>query len=352
MSSFLPLVPRTVKIVAAKTRRWRVIFLGGEKKQATGIIDAQDGYPRWDCEVQITTPKPVDSVSMLVIDGKERHVGQVIIPLAEIADVKTAPVLITANLRVVDLQPTKHNSTPCGQLSFWVWVVDFWPEGTIAGGSRSLSTSRSFKGSISQIGSALKSHSSHDGADHASRLGKLRNLKHRDKRSALGSAVGNGGASVISGYSLGDDLSANGVNEYGGRNESIISSHAMGWSSEIGAGSSMISSRADGTASQQQQQSRPSTVAASYNPLASPEEFQGNSRGSAKFASSWTLGTVEDSGLYAAAPSGDVLPPKPIFSSVAAVGGSRGYIILFRLSPVPLCHFLILELPAYLRRAL
>lgn len=38
-------------ILAPQTRRWRVIFIGGEKKQATGIVDEQDGFPRWDCEV-------------------------------------------------------------------------------------------------------------------------------------------------------------------------------------------------------------------------------------------------------------------------------------------------------------
>ncbi|KAL7055299.1 hypothetical protein AAHC03_024566 [Spirometra sp. Aus1] len=299
---------------SAKTRRWRVIFIGGEKKQATSIVDAQDGYPRWDCEVTIMTPKPVDSVGMLVLDGKEREVGQIIVPLAEIADIQTAPTLITSNLRIADLQPTRHNSTPCGQLSFWIWVLDFWPEGTIPGAARSLAKSRSFKGSLSQIGSAFKSHSSHDGTDH-SRLGKLRNVKRSDKRSAMGSALGNGGASVISGYSLGGGTGASGVNEYGGRNESIISSHAMGWSSELGAGGSTISSCADGNASHQQ--ARSSTMAASatsYNPLASPEEYPGNFGGQpARAASSWTLGPTENSAAYAESTdlSGGVLPPKP-----------------------------------------
>ncbi|VDN15989.1 unnamed protein product, partial [Dibothriocephalus latus] len=150
----------------AKTRRWRVIFIGGERKQATSVVDAQDGFPRWDCEyifssfpspsLNSTPPKPIDSVAMLVIDGKERHVGQVVVPLAEIADIRTAPVLITSNLRIADLQPTKHNSCPCGQLSFWIWVEDLWPEGTIPGGAKSLSGSHSFKGSLSQLGSAIK----------------------------------------------------------------------------------------------------------------------------------------------------------------------------------------------------
>ena len=44
ISLFLP-------ILAPQTRRWRVIFIGGEKKQATSIVDEQDGFPRWDCEV-------------------------------------------------------------------------------------------------------------------------------------------------------------------------------------------------------------------------------------------------------------------------------------------------------------
>lgn len=38
-------------LLGPQTRKWRVIFIGGEKKQATGIVDEQDGFPRWDCEV-------------------------------------------------------------------------------------------------------------------------------------------------------------------------------------------------------------------------------------------------------------------------------------------------------------
>ncbi|VDN97785.1 unnamed protein product [Rodentolepis nana] len=155
-------LPRCVKIVvhdAPQTRKWRVIFIGGEKKQATGIVDEQDGFPRWDCEVLIAPPKPVDNVRMLVVDGKEREVGQVIINLPDLWPPSPPPSLVTSQLHVRELQATKHNPTPCGQLSFWIWATDYWPEGTvpISGSSGGHSAKQAIKGSLSHLGAALKS---------------------------------------------------------------------------------------------------------------------------------------------------------------------------------------------------
>ncbi|KAL5961152.1 hypothetical protein TSMEX_011105 [Taenia solium] len=197
-------LPRSVKIVVhdgrnldyrvagskktPQTRRWRVIFIGGEKKQATGIVDEQDGFPRWDCEVLIVTPKPVDSVRMLVVDGKEREVGQIIISLADLPwPPAPPPALVTSQLHVRELQPTKHNPLPCGQLSFWIWVLDYWPEGTVpVAASGSLHSKHgTLRGSLSHLGATLKSqqHGSTmtpSTGDGHSRLGaKLRDMKNR-----------------------------------------------------------------------------------------------------------------------------------------------------------------------------
>lgn len=90
---------------------------------------------------------------MLVVDGKERHVGQVVIRLLDISP-EPEPALVTSQLQVRELESTKYNSTPCGSLSFWISVVDYWPDGTVA--PTSMKQSRSFKGSMSQLGSALK----------------------------------------------------------------------------------------------------------------------------------------------------------------------------------------------------
>ncbi|CDS36199.1 C2 calcium lipid binding region, CaLB [Echinococcus multilocularis] len=190
-------LPRSVKIVvhdgrnldyrvagskkSPQTRRWRVIFIGGEKKQATGIVDEQDGFPRWDCEVLIVTPKPVNSVRMLVVDGKEREVGQVVISLTELPwPPAPPPSLVTSQLHVRELQPTKHNPIPCGQLSFWVWVLDYWPEGTVPMAASGSTHSKhgtlrgSFKAQQHDFTMTPPTGDSH------SRLGaKLRNMKNR-----------------------------------------------------------------------------------------------------------------------------------------------------------------------------
>lgn len=205
----------------AKTRRWRVIFIGGEKKQATHVVEAQDGFPQWNSEVVIIAPKPVDAIALRVTDGKDRHIGQVVIATTGITQ-SSAPPLIPAHLHTCELEPTKENAYPRGQLSYWMWAEEYWPEGTMA--CNGLSKSRSFKGSLSQIGAAFKSHSTMNmaGGDNVhsppSAMTKLRNVKRRNKkpRGANGSVLG--------GYPT--DLS---------RQSSVCSgSNALGWASEMG----------------------------------------------------------------------------------------------------------------------
>ena len=111
-----------------------------------------------------TTPKPLDSVRMLVVDGKERDVGQVIIHLPSEMPWPPGPPppLVTSQLHVRDLGPTKHNPTPCGQLSFWMWALDYWPEGTIPVvvpplGGGSSHGKHAIRGSLSNLGAAIKS---------------------------------------------------------------------------------------------------------------------------------------------------------------------------------------------------
>ncbi|VDD77750.1 unnamed protein product [Mesocestoides corti] len=270
-------LPRSIKIVAPQTRRWRVIFIGGEKKQATGIVDEQDGFPRWDCEVLIVTPKPTDAVSMLVVDGKERHVGQVIIPLAEIPP-GPPPSLVTSQLHVRELEPTKHNSNPCGYLSFWIWIVDYWPEGTVAPPVKSLGHARSFRESLSHLGSTLKPHTPSrnehgGGADSHSRLGaKIRDIKQRVGHKSPSSHVQR--------YTNSDDHSPAVENSregsvvMGGSNRppSIISSHPglgpMGWAASEIATESNLNDAGSGSSPR-----RPAPpVPTSYNPLAAPDE--------------------------------------------------------------------------------
>uniref|UniRef100_A0A5K3FUC6 C2 domain-containing protein n=1 Tax=Mesocestoides corti TaxID=53468 RepID=A0A5K3FUC6_MESCO len=286
-------LPRSIKIVVhdgrnldyrvagskktPQTRRWRVIFIGGEKKQATGIVDEQDGFPRWDCEVLIVTPKPTDAVSMLVVDGKERHVGQVIIPLAEIPP-GPPPSLVTSQLHVRELEPTKHNSNPCGYLSFWIWIVDYWPEGTVAPPVKSLGHARSFRESLSHLGSTLKPHTPSrnehgGGADSHSRLGaKIRDIKQRVGHKSPSSHVQR--------YTNSDDHSPAVENSregsvvMGGSNRppSIISSHPglgpMGWAASEIATESNLNDAGSGSSPR-----RPAPpVPTSYNPLAAPDE--------------------------------------------------------------------------------
>lgn len=93
---------------------------------------------------------------MLVVDGKEREVGQVVITLSDLPwPPAPPPPLVTSQLHVRELQPTKRNPTPCGQLSFWIWAIDYWPEGTVPISGHS--ARQALKGSLSHLGAALKS---------------------------------------------------------------------------------------------------------------------------------------------------------------------------------------------------
>ncbi|EUB55118.1 Sorting and assembly machinery component 50 B [Echinococcus granulosus] len=129
------------------------------------------------------TPKPVDSVRMLVVDGKEREVGQVIILLTELPwPPAPPPSLVTSQLHVRELQPTKHNPIPCGQLSFWIWVLDYWPEGTIpmAASGSTHSKHGTPRGSLSFKAQQHDFTMTPPTGDSHSRLGaKLRNMKNR-----------------------------------------------------------------------------------------------------------------------------------------------------------------------------
>ncbi|KAM3181854.1 hypothetical protein ACTXT7_013541 [Hymenolepis weldensis] len=282
-------LPRAVKIVvhdgrnldyrvvgskkSPQTRRWRVVFIGGEKKQATGIVDEQDGFPRWDCEVLIAPPKPVDNVRMLVLDGKEREVGQVVINLLDFWPPSPPPSLVTSQLHVRELQATKHNPTPCGQLSFWIWATDYWPEGTvpIAGSSGGHSAKQAIRGSFSHLGAALKS-SQHGSVavsqsgiggevgDGHSRLGaKFRDIKNRSRENRSGASC----------------VSASGMQSHQPQPDegsvlmgaSIISSHA-GLAPTVGGWTSAASELTGGMAVE----SNLVNGGGSYNPLGSPEQ--------------------------------------------------------------------------------
>ncbi|KAM7534123.1 hypothetical protein Aperf_G00000105988 [Anoplocephala perfoliata] len=243
-----------------QTRRWRVIFVGGEKKQATAIVDEQDGFPRWDCEVLIAPPKPVDSVQMLVVDGKEREVGQIVIALSELPwPPAPPPSLVTSQLHVRELQPTKHNPTPCGQLSFWIWAVDYWPEGTVP------ASGHGARHSLKAIGSALKSSqhgslmgSQSGGGDSRSRIGaKFRDMKGRKygERS---------GASYISTSGQNLPQQDEGSVIMGG---SILSSHA-GLAPTVGGWPSATSELTGGLA----EEGNIINGKGSYNPLVSAEQ--------------------------------------------------------------------------------
>ncbi|KAA3671663.1 uncharacterized protein DEA37_0009985, partial [Paragonimus westermani] len=139
-------IPKGVSIIGAKTRKWCVVFIGGKKKMVTDMIDAQDGCPVWNSEVSIDLVTPVDPVVMLVLDGERRHIGQVVIPLAQIP--RTGPPNFDASrLHYSELEPTKKNSTPRGRLVYWIWATSYWPPGT-----KLETKSKSIKGSLSHLG--------------------------------------------------------------------------------------------------------------------------------------------------------------------------------------------------------
>ncbi|CAH8629519.1 unnamed protein product [Heterobilharzia americana] len=103
---------------ASKNRRWRVIFLGGEDKLASEFVDAENGCPTWDCEVTLDLVSPSDPV----------------------------------------LYPTRKNSHPHGRLVYWIWAIDYWPPGTQ---TNAIQHSKSFRGSLSHLGSKMRSKSKH-----------------------------------------------------------------------------------------------------------------------------------------------------------------------------------------------
>ncbi|KAA3671327.1 uncharacterized protein DEA37_0003703, partial [Paragonimus westermani] len=83
---------------------------------------------------------------MLVLDGERRHIGQVVIPLAQIP--RTGPPNFDASrLHYSELEPTKKNSTPRGRLVYWIWATSYWPPGT-----KLETKSKSIKGSLSHLG--------------------------------------------------------------------------------------------------------------------------------------------------------------------------------------------------------
>ncbi|TGZ72904.1 hypothetical protein CRM22_001801 [Opisthorchis felineus] len=131
---------------SAKTRRWHVVVAGGKKKMVSDVVDAQDGCPTWDTEFNIDLVSPTDPVVMLVLDGERRHIGQVVIPLAQVP--RTGPPNFDpSRLRYSELEPTKKNSCPRGRLVYWIWATSYWPPGT-----KLDSKSKSHKGSISHLG--------------------------------------------------------------------------------------------------------------------------------------------------------------------------------------------------------
>ncbi|KER20735.1 hypothetical protein T265_10788 [Opisthorchis viverrini] len=131
---------------SAKTRRWHVVVAGGKKKMVTDVVDAQDGCPTWDTEFNIDLVSPTDPIVMLILDGERRHIGQVVIPLAQVP--RTGPPNFDpSRLRYSELEPTKKNSCPRGRLVYWIWATSYWPPGT-----KLDSKSKSHKGSISHLG--------------------------------------------------------------------------------------------------------------------------------------------------------------------------------------------------------
>ncbi|CAH8599916.1 unnamed protein product [Heterobilharzia americana] len=142
---------------ASKNRRWRVIFLGGEDKLASEFVDAENGCPTWDCEVTLDLVSPSDPVSLRVVDGDNHHIGQVNIPLNQIPQTGN-PNFDLSLLYYSELEPTRKNSHPHGRLVYWIWAIDYWPPGTQ---TNAIQHSKSFRGSLSHLGSKMRSKSKH-----------------------------------------------------------------------------------------------------------------------------------------------------------------------------------------------
>nr|CAH8866834.1 unnamed protein product [Trichobilharzia regenti] len=142
---------------ASKNRRWRVIFLGGEDKLASEYVDAEDGCPKWDCEVTLDLISPSDPVCLRVVDGDNHHIGQVNIPLNQIPQTGN-PNFDLSRLSYSELEPTRKNSHPHGRLVYWIWAIDYWPPGTQV---NTIQHSKSLRGSLNHIGAKIRSKSRH-----------------------------------------------------------------------------------------------------------------------------------------------------------------------------------------------
>lgn len=162
-------IPKTVNIIvkhaenleysvpgskkSAKTRRWCVVFIGGKKKMVTHTVESQEGCPVWDCEVSMELVSPTDPLVMLVLDAERRHIGQVVVPLAQIPR-NGPPNFDPSRLQYSELEPTKKNSTPRGRLVYWMWATSYWPPGTKLESSKS----KSIRGSLSHLGRSRSKH--------------------------------------------------------------------------------------------------------------------------------------------------------------------------------------------------
>ncbi|CAI2732949.1 unnamed protein product [Schistosoma spindalis] len=142
---------------ASKSRRWRVIFLGGEVKLASEYVDAEDGRPIWDCEVTLDLISPSDPVTLLVVDGDNHHIGQVDIPLNQVPQTGN-PNFDLSRLCYSDLKAKRKNSNAHGRLVYWIWAIDYWPPGTQA---NTVHHSKSLRGSLTHLGSKIRSKSKH-----------------------------------------------------------------------------------------------------------------------------------------------------------------------------------------------
>ncbi|CAH8615678.1 unnamed protein product [Schistosoma guineensis] len=142
---------------ASKSRRWRVIFLGGAVKLASEYVDAEDGRPIWDCEVTLDLISPSDPVTLLVVDGDNHHIGQVDIPLNQVPQTGN-PNFDLSRLCYSDLKAKRKNSNTHGRLVYWIWAIDYWPPGTQA---NTVHHSKSLRGSLTNLSSKIRSKSKH-----------------------------------------------------------------------------------------------------------------------------------------------------------------------------------------------
>ncbi|CAH8653334.1 unnamed protein product [Schistosoma rodhaini] len=140
---------------ASKSRRWRVVFLGGEVKLASEYVDAEDGRPIWDCEVTLDLISPSDPITLLVIDGDNHNIGQVDIPLNQVPQTGN-PNFDLSRLCYSDLKSKRKNSNAHGRLVYWIWAIDYWPPGTQANTTHH---SKSLRGSLTHLGSKIRSKS-------------------------------------------------------------------------------------------------------------------------------------------------------------------------------------------------